>query len=102
MKRFDKAAVEPFLVAVRAGASNELAAQHAGLPVTQVREWLKTNTQFAKDVDKARADLELLAIGTVRRGLTDKDGLPNASVAQWLAERVHGDAELERLRDLTT
>jgi transposase len=102
MVRFHKPTADQVLVAVRAGASNELAAQHAGIPISVVREWLGRNKQFRKDIEKARADLELLAIGTVRRGLTDKDGEPVASVAQWLAERTHGDAELERLRTLTT
>jgi transposase len=102
MVRFHKPTADQVLLAVRAGASNELAAQHAGIPVSTVRDWLNRRPEFKGDVEKARADLELLAIGTVRRGLTDKDGEPVAGVAQWLAERTHGDAELERLRALTT
>jgi hypothetical protein len=102
MSRLDQSTANAVLVAVRAGASNELAAQHAGIDVSVVRGWLEEDDKFRQDVEKARADLELLAIGTVRRALTDKDGEPNAAVAQWLAERAHGDAELERLRALTT
>jgi hypothetical protein len=102
MTRFDRPTANAVLVAVRAGASNELAAQHAGIPVSTVRDWLTRRKDFRLEVEKARADLELLAIGTVRRALTDKDGEPNSGVAQWLAERAHGDAELERLRALTT
>jgi hypothetical protein len=102
MPRFDKLIANQVLVAVRAGASNELAAQHAGVPVSTVRAWLAKNKPFREDVEKARADLELLALGTVRRAMTDAAGEPNPAVAQWLAERAHGDAELERLRALTT
>jgi head-tail adaptor len=101
MPRFDKPTAEKFLVAIRAGASNENAAQHAEIPLATIREWLKGDTKttaaFRRDVEKARADLELLAIGTVRRNMAEND-----QNAKWLADKVRGDAELERLRSLTT
>lgn len=99
--RFDQPTAERFLVAVRAGASNEIAAQHAEVPLTAIRAWLaggsKTKDKFKVDVEKARADLELLAVGTVRRGMSD-----DKSSAMWVADKVRGDAEIERLRSLTT
>jgi hypothetical protein len=99
--RFDKGASEQFLVAVRAGARDEAAADHAGVPIETVREWLLGTTAqtaaFKKAVDKARADLELLAIGVVRREVVD-----DKSAAMWMAERVAADRELDRLRRLTT
>jgi hypothetical protein len=100
-RRFDSTIAATFLVAIRAGASNEIAAQHTGVDLEVVREWLRGGTpakdQFRMDVEKARADLELLAVGTVRRQMGEDKG-----AAQWLAEKVRGDAELERLRELTT
>lgn len=98
--RFDSAAADRFLVAVRAGASNEVAAAHAQLSLDDVRAWLagrsKATEEFRLEVDKARADLELLAVGQVRRQMSED---PNA--AQWIAEKVRTETEFERLRRLT-
>lgn len=95
--RYDQKTADTFLTAVRAGASNEIAAQHAGVDVDVVRGWFKKRNGFRRDVEKARADLELLAVGQVRRNMGD-----DKQAAMWLAEKARGDAELERLRDLTT
>jgi hypothetical protein len=99
--RFDSSQADQFLVAVRAGASNDTAAAHAGVPLDVVRAWLRGDTEeeaaFRRDVEKARADLELLAVGTVRRGVVDDTGS-----AKWVAEYVAGQREFERLRELTT
>jgi transposase len=101
MSRFDQTIADRFLVAIRAGASDDVAANHAGVELATVRGWMDSGTgkgaKLLIDVRKARADLELLLVGTVRR-LSAED----ANNAKWLAERVRGDAELERLRQLTT
>jgi hypothetical protein len=101
VKPYDQSAADKFLTAVRAGASNDVAAAHAGLDVRDVREWLRGPTPetilFRRDVDKARADLELLAVGTVRRHMVD-----NPELSERMAERVRSEAEFERLRELTT
>lgn len=98
---FHKPTADRYLVAIRAGASSEVAAAHAGVDVDTVRAWqLGSSTaeqQFDLDVKKARADLELLAVGSVRRVIGE-----DRAAAMWLAERMHGDSELERLRRLTT
>jgi hypothetical protein len=105
-RRFDKQIADTFLVAVRAGASNEAAAHHAGVPVDVTREWMLGKTAataaFRRDVEKARADLQLLGVGIVRRAANLDPDRPNVSAAQWLAEKAAGDAELDRLRELTT
>jgi hypothetical protein len=99
--RFNQEIADEFLLAIRAGASNEVAANHAETPIELIREWLKGGTpakeKFRMDVDKARSDIELLAVGHVRRRMTD-----DPQAAQWVADKVRGDAELERLRRLTT
>jgi hypothetical protein len=104
--RFDKSAADDFLVAVRAGASNEVASQHAGVDYQVVRQWLRGATKategFRRDVEKARSDLQLLGIGIVRRAANLDPDRPNVTAATWLAEKAAGDAELERLRELTT
>jgi hypothetical protein len=101
MSRFDRKRADDFLVAVRAGASNEVASAHAELPLETIRDWLRSGTpskaEFRQQVDKARADLELLAIGNVRRNMSDD---PNA--AMWMAEKARNEKEFERLRELTT
>lgn len=99
--RFDRAIADTFLVAVRAGATNDVAAAHAGVDLAVVRKWLRGGTpktyEFRKAVDKARADLELLAVGTLRRSMSE-DG----SAAMYIAELARGESEFERLRALTT
>lgn len=99
--RFDRATADKFLVAVRAGASNEVAAHHAEVALGTLREWLRGRTAataaFRTEVDKARADLELLAIGQVRRNMGD-----DYQAAQYIAEKARNEAEFERLRELTT
>lgn len=100
--RFDRKKADDFLVAVRAGASNDVAAQHAAIPVAVVREWFDRKPDFKEEVEKARADLGLFAVGVVRRDVGRDPDKPNVSAAQWLAEKAAGDAELERLRALTT
>jgi hypothetical protein len=97
MTRFDSKKADAFLVAVRAGASNENAATHADVPITAVRDWIRRRPDFRRDVAKARADLELFAVGTVRRNIGE-----DQKAAMWFAEKARGDAELERLRELTT
>ncbi len=101
MSRFDSTAADRYLVAVRAGASNEVAAAHAELDLAVVRVWLngssKATASFVRDVNKARADLELLAVGQVRRQMTE-----DPTAAQWIAEKVKTETEFERLRRLTT
>lgn len=99
--RFDKTLADRVLIAVRAGASNEVAAVHAGTEVAIIRDWLKGGTagkdEFKAAAGKARADLQLLAIGSIRRNVTD-----DTAAAMYIAQSIQGDAELERLRDLTT
>ncbi len=101
MTRFDKTAASRFLVAVRAGASNAVAAQHADVPLNAARDWLRGGTpvkdEFRSDVRKARSDLELVAVGHVRGRMAE-----DPAAAMWVADKVQGDAEFERLRDLTT
>jgi hypothetical protein len=101
MSRFDRKRADDFLVAVRAGASNEVASAHAEIPLETVRDWLRGSTtpkaEFRQQVDKARSDLELLAIGQVRRNMSD-----DAQAAMWMAEKARNETEFERLRELTT
>jgi hypothetical protein len=101
MARFDRKRADDFLVAVRAGASNEVASAHAELALATIRDWLRSGTpakaEFRQQVDKARSDLELLAIGHLRRNMADE---PQA--AQWMAEKARNETEYERLRELTT
>jgi hypothetical protein len=104
--KFDPAKANDVLVAVRAGASNDLAARHAGVDVLVLRQWMKGETKataaFREQVDQARADLSLLGVGIVRRAANLDPDKPNVSAATWLAEKAAGDAELDRLRELTT
>jgi len=99
--RFDQSKADQVLVAVRAGATDEVASVHAGVPVEAVRDWLKGGTvgtdKFRAAVDKARADLSLLAAGTIRRGIAE-----DRQAAIYFAERLATDVELQRLRELTT
>lgn len=99
--RFNAQIAKVALVAIRAGASDENAAGHAGVDLAALRDWLRGDTaateQFRRDVEKARADLELLAVGSMRRTIQEDKG-----AALYFAERLHGDRELARLRDLTT
>jgi hypothetical protein len=101
MSRFDRKRADDFLVAVRAGASNEVASAHAEVPLETIRDWLRGGTEpkaeFRQQVDKARSDLELLAIGHLRRNMAD-----DAQAAQWMAEKARNETEFERLRELTT
>jgi hypothetical protein len=101
MSRFDRKRADDFLVAVRAGASNEVASAHAELKLDTIRDWLRAGTpakaEFRQAVDKARSDLELLAIGHLRRNMTEE---PQA--AMWMAEKARNETEYERLRELTT
>jgi hypothetical protein len=99
--RFDRAAADRFLVAVRAGVRDEVAAMHAGVSVSTVKHWLKGDTKatadFTATVNKARADLQLLAVGHIRRSMGEDKG-----AAQFIAATVSADMELARLRELTT
>jgi cell division protein FtsB len=101
MTRFNAEKADEFLEAVRVGSSNEVAAAHAGLPVATVREWLRGGTpakdRFRVDVEKARATLEVLAIGAIRRRVNDDQG-----AAQYIADKARNETEFERLRALTT
>jgi head-tail adaptor len=101
MARFDRKKADDFLVAVRAGASNEVASAHAELALETVRDWLRggssTKAGFRLEVDKARSDLELLEIGHLRRNMAD-----DVQAAQWMAEKARNEKEFERLRELTT
>jgi hypothetical protein len=101
MPRFDQQRADDFLVAVRAGASNEVASAHAEVPLETIRDWLRSQTpakaKFRQQVDKARSDLELLAIGHLRRNMSD-----DPQAAQWMAEKARNETEFERLRELTT
>jgi hypothetical protein len=94
---YDDTIADAFLTAVKAGASNEVAAAHAQIPLQVALEWIRENDDFKARLDKARADLEIFAIGQVRQRVTD-----DKAAAMWFAERLHGDSELERLRELTT
>jgi hypothetical protein len=98
---FDRTTANAFLVAIRAGASNETAAAHADVTLEAIRSWIDGEdadcVRFRRDVDKARADLRLLAVGSLRRQVGEDNG-----AARYIAEMTHGDAELERLRRLTT
>ncbi|CAB4198340.1 hypothetical protein UFOVP1313_70 [uncultured Caudovirales phage] len=98
--RFDKAAADRFLVAVRAGAPDEIAAMHAEVQSETIKTWLRGDTEatakFAGTVKKARADLHLLAISQVRRNV----GEDRAS-ALYVAQSMEADLELQRLRELT-
>jgi hypothetical protein len=101
MLRFDAKKAGDFLVAVRAGASNEVASAHAELPLETIRDWLRGGTpakaEFRQQVDKGRSDLELLAIGHLRRAMSE-----DSNAAQWMAEKARNEKEFERLRELTT
>jgi hypothetical protein len=78
-----------------------VASAHAELALDAVRDWLRGGTPakagFRLEVDKARSDLELLAIGHLRRSMAD-----DAQAAQWMAEKARNEKEFERLRELTT
>jgi hypothetical protein len=99
--RFDSNAAHDFLIAVRAGVVDEIAAKHAGTPIATIRDWLRGETQatakFKRDVEKARADLQLLAVGHLRRQIGEDKG-----AAMFIAQSVAADVELSRLRELTT
>lgn len=73
---------------------------HAGLELEVVRQWLRGETEatkkFAAAVNKARADLHLLAVGQLRRNMVD-----DKAAALYLAQSMEADLELQRLRDLT-
>jgi hypothetical protein len=101
MSRFNSEAAEDVLEAIRLGSSIEVAAAHANLPLQTVRDWYAGGTpakdEFRAQVDKARATLEMLAVGHVRRNMDE-----NPAAAMQIAERVKGEAEFERLRELTT
>jgi hypothetical protein len=100
--RFDKSAADRYLAAVRAGVSEDVAAMHAEIPVKTARDWMRgdrTSTRaFAAAVDKARADLQLLAIGQIRLKMSEGD----RGAAAFVAQSVAADQELKRLRELTT
>ena len=98
--RFDQNVADTFLIAVRAGAGDEVAAMHAGVDLAVARDWLRADTpatkKFAASVNKARADLHLLAVGQLRRNMVD-----DKAAALYLAQSMEADLELQRLRDLT-
>lgn len=94
---FDPLLAAEFLTAIKAGATVEVASAHADLDAQVVRGWLKSNPDFARDVRKARADLQLLATASIRRDVKE-----DSRSARYLAESIMGDMELERLRELTT
>jgi hypothetical protein len=94
---YNEAQATTIVTAVAAGASNQLAAHHVGIPLPDLYAWMDEKPEFAARIDRARADLELLAIGSIRRNVSE-----DPKAAQWVAERTYGDAELERLRQLTT
>jgi hypothetical protein len=74
---------------------------YAEVSLTTIRDWLrgetKTTAQFKKDVEKARADLQLLAVGNLRRVIGEDKG-----AAMYVAQSVAASVELDRLRELTT
>jgi hypothetical protein len=94
---FEQAIADEILVAVKAGTSLAVAAAHADVGPEVPLQWLEENEEFAQAVRKARADLSLLAVGIMRREMKD-----NPKSAQYLAETIQADMELERLRALTT
>jgi hypothetical protein len=106
MSRFDQHTADTLLVAVRAGASTEVAAMHAGIPTHTAYDWLAGGTpakdKFKRDVDKARADLELLAVGTVRRAMSSDDPREATEAGKWVAEMAWTERRFDRLRELTT
>jgi head-tail adaptor len=101
MSRFDRKIADEFLKAVRMGASNEVAAAYADVGLDRIRSWLRGTTKatasFRAEVDKARSDLEMLAVGHVRRNMQE-----DTAAAQWIAEKAKNETEFERLRELTT
>jgi hypothetical protein len=88
MPPFDPEVADKFLTAIRAGASNDVAALHSGVNLETVRDWLRGDTpveqQFKADHDKARADLEIFAVGQIRQRVSE-----DQHAAMWFAERVH-------------
>jgi len=100
VSRFDQTIADTFLVAVRVGAGDEVAAMYAEVDLATVRVWLRGDTDAAKKfvvaVNKARADLHLLAVGQIRRNIAD-----DKSAALYFAQSMEADLELQRLRDLT-
>jgi hypothetical protein len=99
--KFDTTAAASYLVAVRAGVNDDIAALHAGVSLDTIRSWLRGGSpakdKFRKDAEKARADLQLLAVGHLRRQIGEDRG-----AAMFIAQAVQGDLELQRLRELTT
>lgn len=99
--KFDQAIADTFLVAARAGANDEVCALHAGVDPLVAIDWARGGTkakdEFAAALRKARADLQLLAVGVIRRSVTDDVG-----AARYLADTMAGELELQRLRELTT
>jgi hypothetical protein len=93
--RFDRGKADQYLTAVRAGARDDVAAAFAGIDDKTARAW-RRRRDFGAEVDKARADLAVLAVGTVRRDVgTDQ------RAARFFVETLAADSELDRLRALT-
>lgn len=101
----EKAAID----AVRLGATNRLAAARAGVDETTFSRWQQRNAGFAAAIAGARADAEMVAIGTVRQAMIGgavlsrktfitKDGsrqieetlsAPDPRAAEWYLERQY-------------
>lgn len=98
---FDQDIASEILTATKAGASPEVAAAYADIDVVTARRWMKDPSpaarKWARSIEKARADLQLLAVGSLRRNVQE-----DPQAARYLAEKMGSDMELERLRELTT
>lgn len=94
--RFNRAQADLYLEAVGKGSRHEVAAEYAGADPAAVMSW-RERKDFGAEVRSARAGVQVRVSNAIL-GTIDDD----RAAAQWLAGSLAADAELERLRDLTT
>jgi hypothetical protein len=97
VKRYNQRQADVYLTAIKAGATDDEAIAFAELDRDTLRAWRDRRPSFAAQVDKAKAEVGMVAIGQVRKAARD-----NWRASLIVAERISADRELQRLRDLTT
>lgn len=95
--RFSYKAADLVVQILHTGASLDVAAQNAGVAPETVRAWMAMRKSFRQRVEMAQSGVEVLAVGTIRQAFPE-----DWKAAAYLLDRSRAEAELARLRDLTT
>lgn len=95
--RFSFKAADLVVQVLHTGASLDVAAQNAGVAPETVRTWMATRKTFRQRVEMAQSGVEVLAVGTIRQAMKE-----DWKAAAYLLDAARAEAELKRLRELTT